>query len=76
MLHSGEAPEFTVEWRAAIYLYFGSSWLELDRVSFSRTQFWAQQGHFGGISGVLGKRLNLRKYFTDAALEVVPGGRN
>jgi hypothetical protein len=76
LLYSGEAPEFTVEWRAVIPLYFGSSWLELDTVSFSRTQFWAQQGYFEGISGLSEKRLNLCKCLTDAALEVVPGGRN
>ena len=74
MIHSGEAPEFTVEWRAAIFPYFGSSWLELDTVRFSRTQFWAQQGHFEDISGLFERRLNLRKCLTDAALEVVPGG--
>jgi hypothetical protein len=74
LIHSGEAPEFTVEWRAAIFPYFGFSWLELDTVSFPRTQFWAQQGHFEGISEVFGKRLNLRKCLMEAALEVVPGG--
>ena len=35
---------------------------------------FTDHGYFEGISGILGKRLNLRKYFTDAALEVVPGG--
>ncbi|MEJ2244469.1 MAG: hypothetical protein P8Y80_00050 [Acidobacteriota bacterium] len=32
--------------------YFGSSWLELDTVSFSRTQFGTQQGHFEGMAGI------------------------
>ena len=42
-------------------------------MSFSRAQFWAQQGYFEGISEVFGKWLNLRKCLTDLALEVVPG---
>jgi hypothetical protein len=57
-----------------ISLHFGSSWLELDRVSFSRAQFWAQQGHFEGIFGYCGRRLNARKPFSDADLDGTEGG--
>ena len=60
--------------RAAISVYFGSTWLELDTLGFSRTQFGTQQGYFEGISGLSEKRLDLRNCLTDAALEVVPGG--
>jgi hypothetical protein len=35
--------------------YFGSGGLELDTVRFSRTQFWAQQGHFEGVIDYLDK---------------------
>ena len=52
-------------------LHLGSSWLELDTVSFSRAQFWAQQGYFEGISGLSEKRQNLRKCLTEEALGVL-----
>jgi hypothetical protein len=47
-------------------LYFGFSWLELVALGLSRTQFWAQLGHFEGISGLLWKLLYARKPFSDA----------
>jgi hypothetical protein len=57
---------FTAGQHAAIYLYFGWSWLELDALRFSRAQFGIQLGYFEGIWEVSQKRLNLRKYLWDA----------
>jgi hypothetical protein len=59
---------------SAFYLYFGWSWLELDKVSFSRTQFGTHLGYFADISGVFPGGLNLRKCLWDAGFELVPGG--
>jgi hypothetical protein len=58
------APEWTCHLPFLVQIipfHFGSSWLELGTFGFSRTQFWAQQGHFESISGLSEKRLNLRK---------------
>ena len=57
-----------------ICLYFGSSWLELVTLSFSRAQLGTHLECFEGNLCWFWKLLNARKFLSDAGLQVVPGG--